>query len=84
MPPLLGAIHRNKPIGNRFCSEPVKEVEATISRFDQNGVTIKGTILNKVERKANSYYGYGYGYGYSYKILKIRSIVKGRKKWSFE
>ena len=50
-----------------FAQNPVKEVEATISRFDQNGVTIKGTILNKVERKASSYYSYGYGYSYSYK-----------------
>ena len=47
-----------------FAQNPIKEVEATISRFERNGIVMKGTILNKVERKASSYYNYSYGYEY--------------------
>ena len=44
----------------------MKEVEVAIRRFEQNGVVIKGILLNAVEKKASSYYGnYGY-YQYSY------------------
>lgn len=49
-----------------FEQNSVKEVEQTIKRFAQNGVSIKGTLLNKVRRTRSSYYGYGYGYGYGY------------------
>lgn len=50
----------------RFAKTAVKEVEVAIRRFEQNGVTIKGILLNAVEKKASSYYGnYGY-YQYSY------------------
>ncbi|CAI0858384.1 tyrosine-protein kinase Wzc [Serratia quinivorans] len=51
----------------RFGMNTVKEVEVSIRRFDQNGVDIKGIILNAVEKRASSYYG-GYGYyQYEYK-----------------
>ncbi|MFG0517223.1 polysaccharide biosynthesis tyrosine autokinase [Kluyvera intermedia] len=53
----------------RFAQTAVKEVEVAIRRFEQNGVVIKGILLNSVEKKASSYYGnygnYGY-YQYSY------------------
>lgn len=50
----------------RFAKTAVKEVEVAIRRFEQNGVSIKGILLNAVEKKASSYYGnYGY-YQYSY------------------
>lgn len=50
----------------RFAKTAVKEVEVAIRRFELNGVTIKGILLNAVEKKASSYYGnYGY-YQYSY------------------
>ncbi|RCE13340.1 polysaccharide biosynthesis tyrosine autokinase [Aeromonas caviae] len=50
----------------RFAMTAVKEVEVAIRRFEQNGVAIKGILLNAVEKKASSYYGnYGY-YQYSY------------------
>lgn len=45
----------------RFAKTAVKEVEVAIRRFEQNGVAIKGILLNAVEKKANSYYG-NYGY----------------------
>lgn len=52
----------------RFELNTPKEVEVSIKRFDQNGVEIKGVILNAVMRKASNYYNYGYDYyDYSYK-----------------
>ncbi|MCK4586192.1 MAG: polysaccharide biosynthesis tyrosine autokinase, partial [Gammaproteobacteria bacterium] len=50
-----------------FDVTPVKEIEATMRRCEQNGIQIKGCILNGVVKKAG-YGGYGhYGYyNYSY------------------
>ncbi|MBK0002086.1 polysaccharide biosynthesis tyrosine autokinase [Erwinia sp. S38] len=51
----------------RFEQNTPKELEVSVKRFEQSGVTIKGCILNGVVKKASSYYGYGYShYGYSY------------------
>ena len=48
----------------RFDKTPVNEMLHTIKRFEQNGVAIKGAILNSVERRATGYnYQYGYAYG---------------------
>lgn len=50
----------------RFDKTAVKEMEVAVRRFEQNGVNIKGVLLNAVEKSASSYYG-GYGYyQYSY------------------
>jgi tyrosine-protein kinase Etk/Wzc len=39
----------------------------SIRRFNQNGIDVKGVILNAVEKRASSYYGdYGY-YQYEYR-----------------
>ncbi|KMK01536.1 tyrosine protein kinase [Pluralibacter gergoviae] len=55
----------------RFEANTVKEIDVSIKRFEQSGVTIKGTILNGVVKKASSYYSYGYNhYGYSYSDTK--------------
>lgn len=55
----------------RFEQNTTKELEVSVKRFEQSGVTIKGCILNGVIKKASSYYGYGYNhYGYSYKDEK--------------
>jgi len=48
-----------------FDKTPVNEMLHTIKRFEQNGVAIKGVILNSVERRASGY-GYQYQYGYAY------------------
>ena len=40
-----------------------------IRRFEQNGVVIKGILLNAVEKKASSYYG-NYGY-YQYHVQDL-------------
>ncbi|MFN3068181.1 tyrosine-protein kinase Wzc [Serratia sp. J2] len=51
----------------RFEVNTVKEVEVSIRRFEQNGVDVRGVILNAVIKKASSYYNYGYyNYDYSY------------------
>ncbi|QKJ87789.1 polysaccharide biosynthesis tyrosine autokinase [Paramixta manurensis] len=47
----------------RFEETTAKEVEVSIRRFEQNGVDIKGVILNVVVPRAASQYGNG-GYGY--------------------
>ena len=51
----------------RFEENTAKEIDVSIKRFEQSGVSVKGCILNGVVKKASSYYGYGYNhYGYSY------------------
>ncbi len=46
----------------RFGLNSPKEVEVCIRRFTQNGIDIKGVILNAVIRKTSNYYNYGYDY----------------------
>ena len=46
----------------RFEYNTVKEIEVCKRRFEQNGIDVKGVILNAVIRRASSYYGYNYGY----------------------
>ncbi|SEK40168.1 polysaccharide biosynthesis tyrosine autokinase [Halomonas daqiaonensis] len=50
----------------RFQLNPAKELEIATRRLETAGVTVKGAILNAVERKAATRYGYGY-YNYAYK-----------------
>ncbi|EPF7512769.1 TPA: polysaccharide biosynthesis tyrosine autokinase [Klebsiella quasipneumoniae] len=74
-PPIL-AVTDAAVIGNyagttllvaRFELNTAKEIDVSIKRFEQAGVSVKGCILNGVVKKASSYYGYGYShYGYSY------------------
>ena len=47
----------------RFEQNSLKEVEAGLRRFDQNGIAIQGTIFNGVEKRAAEPYTYG---DYSY------------------
>ncbi|HHT2038137.1 TPA: polysaccharide biosynthesis tyrosine autokinase [Klebsiella michiganensis] len=75
-PPIL-AVTDAAVIGNyagttllvaRFELNTAKEIEVSIKRFEQAGVSVKGCILKGVIKKASSYYGYGYShYGYSYR-----------------
>ncbi|MBV4365411.1 tyrosine-protein kinase Wzc [Erwinia sp. BNK-24-b] len=53
----------------RFETNTAKEVDVSIKRFEQNGIEIKGVILNAVVRKAANSYGYGYDY-YDYNYGK--------------
>ncbi|EMD1656849.1 polysaccharide biosynthesis tyrosine autokinase [Pluralibacter gergoviae] len=51
----------------RFEENSIKEIEVSVKRFEQSGVSVKGCILNGIVKKASSYYSYGYHhYGYSY------------------
>lgn len=55
----------------RFEENTAKEIDISVRRFEQSGVSIKGCILNGVIKKASSYYGYGYhNYGYEYSDKK--------------
>lgn len=51
----------------RFGVNQAKEILLTMKRFEQNGVQVKGTIFNAVEKRATGYYSYGY---YDYKSGK--------------
>ena len=50
----------------RYAVNTVKEVQTSLSRFEQNGITVKGVILNSIFRRATGYQDYGY-YEYEYK-----------------
>ena len=50
----------------RYAVNTLKEVEASLSRFEQNGIHVKGVILNSIFRRAPGYQDYGY-YEYEYK-----------------
>ena len=50
----------------RYAVNTLKEVETSLSRFEQNGIDVKGVILNSIFRRATGYQDYGY-YEYEYK-----------------
>ena len=52
---------------SRFSESAPKEVMVATSRLRQNGVNLRGSILNAVEKRASSYYGYGGYYAYDYR-----------------
>ncbi|MGF1689523.1 polysaccharide biosynthesis tyrosine autokinase [Photobacterium japonica] len=68
---IVGAHAGTSLLVGRFGQNAVKEIEITKQRFEQNGIEIKGFILNAVVRKASTYYGGNYGYyNYSYESNK--------------
>ncbi|PSW03946.1 tyrosine-protein kinase [Photobacterium lipolyticum] len=70
-PAIVGAHAGTTLLVGRFGQNAVKEIEVTKQRFEQNGIEVKGFILNAVVRKASSYYGGNYGYyNYSYESNK--------------
>lgn len=55
----------------RFAATAAKEIEITQRRLEQNGIEVKGAILNAIEKRAAGYYGGSYGYyQYSYQSAK--------------
>jgi tyrosine-protein kinase Etk/Wzc len=50
----------------RYAVNTLKEVETSLSRFEQNGIQVRGVILNSIFRRAAGYQDYGY-YEYEYK-----------------
>ena len=64
---IVGAHAGTSMLVGRFGLNSVKEIAVTKHRFEQNGVEIKGFILNAVVKKASNQYGQNYGYyNYSY------------------
>ena len=51
----------------RFSESAQKEVLVASNRLRQNGVQVRGSILNAVEKRAANYYGYGGYYNYDYR-----------------
>jgi tyrosine-protein kinase Etk/Wzc len=51
----------------RFGKNPIREIEYTRNRFEQNGIDVKGVIFNGVEKKTSNAYGYYGYYNYEYK-----------------
>ncbi|MDN4368742.1 tyrosine-protein kinase Wzc [Citrobacter portucalensis] len=49
----------------RYAVNTLKEVETSLNRFEQNGIQVKGVILNSIFRRASGYQDYGY-YEYEY------------------
>lgn len=49
----------------RYAVNTLKEVETSLGRFEQNGIQVKGVILNSIFRRASGYQDYGY-YEYEY------------------
>lgn len=65
---IIGKLAGTSLMVARFETNTIKEVEISYKRFAQNGIDIKGVILNAVVRKSANAYGYGYDYyDYSYK-----------------
>ncbi len=50
----------------RYAVNTLKEVETSLARFEQNGIPVRGVILNSIFRRAAGYEDYGY-YQYEYK-----------------
>ncbi|PSW11192.1 tyrosine-protein kinase [Photobacterium rosenbergii] len=66
-PAIVGTHAGTTLLVGRFSQNTVKEIEVTKQRFEQNGIEVKGFILNAVVRKASNHYGGNYGYyNYSY------------------
>ena len=51
----------------RFSESAHKRSMIAAIRLRQNGVNVRGSILNAVEKRASSYYGYGGYYAYDYR-----------------
>ncbi|WP_338557115.1 polysaccharide biosynthesis tyrosine autokinase [Erwinia sp. E_sp_B04_7] len=65
---IIGKLAGTSLMVARFETNTLKEVDISYKRFAQNGIEIKGVILNAVVRKATNAYGYGYDYyDYQYK-----------------
>ena len=66
---IIGKLAGTSLMVARFETNTTKEIDVSFKRFAQNGIEIKGVILNAVVRKAANAYGYGYDY-YDYEYGK--------------
>ncbi len=68
---IIGKLAGTSLMVARFEGNTTKELDVSYKRFAQNGIEIKGVILNAVVRKASNAYAHGYDYyDYSYKDAK--------------
>ena len=56
---IVGQLCRIALMIARFSESAHKEVMISANRLRQNGVNLRGSILNAVEKRASGYYGYG-------------------------
>ncbi len=85
---IVGRLAGTSLIVTRFGRNSLSEIQLTVRRFAQNGISIKGAIFNGLEKRASVYgkyggYGYGYGYGYggySYYQYDYKSDSNEHKK----
>ncbi|MEG0488764.1 MAG: CpsD/CapB family tyrosine-protein kinase, partial [Acinetobacter sp.] len=49
----------------RYAKTQMKELELTVSRFEQAGTKVNGIILNDIQATAGGNYGYNYAYAYT-------------------
>ena len=56
----------------RFNQTQMREIELSLKRLGQAGVSVKGVLLNRVTAAAGGY-GYGYKYAYAYKYDQRKS-----------
>ncbi|MES2719745.1 MAG: polysaccharide biosynthesis tyrosine autokinase [Pseudomonadota bacterium] len=57
----------------RFGFTPLRELELSVKRLQQAGVSVNGVLLNRVESAAGYGYGYGYKYAYAYRYGQRKS-----------
>lgn len=68
---IIGRLSGTCLMVTRFAVTAAKEAEVAQTRLEQNGIEVKGAILNAMEKRAASYYGGNYGYyQYSYQSSK--------------
>ncbi|WP_413723258.1 polysaccharide biosynthesis tyrosine autokinase [Sodalis sp. RH24] len=60
---IIGGLCGTSLLVTRFEENTIKQVETSIRRFENNGIDIKGVILNAIVRRASNHYA-GDGYGY--------------------
>ncbi|MDK9557282.1 polysaccharide biosynthesis tyrosine autokinase [Marinobacter sp. M216] len=61
-PAIVGKHAGTTMLVTRFGGSPLKEVELTKRRFEQNGIEVKGVIFNAIVKKASNYGYYDYAY----------------------
>jgi tyrosine-protein kinase Etk/Wzc len=70
-------------IVSRFSKNPIGEVQATMKRFEANGVKLDGAVLNASQRRALADYGYQkYSYG-NYQYSYNSDVDEIKKRSSF-
>ena len=51
----------------RFAENTLKEIAVASNRLRQNGLNVRGSIINAVQKRASSYHEYGGYYNYDYR-----------------